>query len=59
MSAVSVGEFSYDRYAHLVTQGRIELKPVTAADRHAMPHYEVPDDIDPVALLMAEREEDD
>ncbi|MFH8803135.1 type II toxin-antitoxin system Phd/YefM family antitoxin [Streptomyces sp. NPDC017936] len=48
-----------ERYAHLVAQGKIKLKPVTAADRHSMPHYEVPEDIDPVALLLAEREEDD
>jgi len=48
-----------ERYAHLVAQGKIKLKPVTAADRHGMPHYEVPDDIDPVALLLAERAEDD
>ncbi|MFF9062819.1 hypothetical protein ACF09K_29610 [Streptomyces sp. NPDC014882] len=33
--------------------------PVTAAERHGMPHYEVPEDVDPVALLLAEREEDD
>ncbi|MFI8345772.1 hypothetical protein [Streptomyces sp. NPDC085596] len=45
------------RYAHLVAQGKIKLKPVTAADRHAMPHYEVPGDVDPLALLLAEREE--
>ncbi|GHF18159.1 hypothetical protein GCM10018789_55190 [Streptomyces werraensis] len=48
-----------ERYAHLVAQGKIKLKPVTAAERHSMPHYEVPEDIDPVALLLAEREEDD
>lgn len=48
-----------ERYGHLVAQGRIKLKPVTAADRHDMPHYEVPEDADPLALLPAEREEDD
>ncbi|MFC7510547.1 type II toxin-antitoxin system Phd/YefM family antitoxin [Streptomyces thermocarboxydus] len=48
-----------ERYAHLVAQGKIKLKPVTAAERHSMPHYEVPEDVDPVALLLAEREEDD
>ncbi|MGW4301446.1 type II toxin-antitoxin system Phd/YefM family antitoxin [Streptomyces sp. LaPpAH-108] len=48
-----------ERYAHLVAQGKIKLKPVTAADRHDMPHYEVPEDVDPLALLLAEREEDD
>ncbi|MGW4289456.1 hypothetical protein ACWEIK_21295 [Streptomyces sp. NPDC004673] len=48
-----------ERYAHLVAQGKIKLKPVTAADRHTMPHYAVPEDVDPLALLLAEREEDD
>ncbi|MER6954703.1 hypothetical protein [Streptomyces sp. NPDC000618] len=48
-----------ERYAHLVAQGKIKLKPVTAADRHGMPHYEVPEDVDPVAVLLAEREEGD
>ncbi|MEU3250255.1 type II toxin-antitoxin system Phd/YefM family antitoxin [Streptomyces sp. NPDC006997] len=48
-----------ERYAHLVAQGKIKLKPVTAADRHNMPHYEVSADVDPLAALMAERAEDD
>ncbi|MEU3145915.1 MULTISPECIES: hypothetical protein [unclassified Streptomyces] len=48
-----------ERYAHLVAQGRIKLRPVTAADRHDMPHYEVAEDADPLALLPAEREEDE
>ena len=48
-----------ERYAHLVAQGKIKLKPVTAADRHDMPHYEVPEGADPLALLLAEREADD
>jgi hypothetical protein len=30
-----------------VAQGKIKLKPVTAADRHTMPHYEVAEDVDP------------
>lgn len=33
-----------ERYVHLVAQGKIVLKPFTAADRHDMPHYEVPED---------------
>ncbi|WP_326801882.1 hypothetical protein OIE49_09225 [Streptomyces sp. NBC_01788] len=48
-----------DRYAHLVAQGRIKLKSATAADRHSMPHHEVPEDAHPLAVLLAEREEDD
>ncbi|MEV0782204.1 hypothetical protein ACIO3R_38880 [Streptomyces sp. NPDC087428] len=38
---------------------KIKLKPVTAAERHSMPHYEVPGGADPVALLLVERAEDD
>lgn len=45
-----------EEHVHLVAQGKIELKPVTAADRNSMPHYDVPEDVDPVALLLAERE---
>lgn len=48
-----------DRYAHLAAQGKIKPKRVTAADRHGMPHYEVAEDADPLATLLAEREEDD
>ncbi|MFH9573062.1 hypothetical protein ACH4MG_21250 [Streptomyces sp. NPDC017454] len=48
-----------ERYAHLVAQGKIKLKPVTAADRHSMPHYEVAEGVDPLALLLAECEEDE
>ncbi|MFC9914272.1 type II toxin-antitoxin system Phd/YefM family antitoxin [Streptomyces sp. NPDC127197] len=48
-----------ERYAHLVAQGRIKLKPTTAADRHGMPRYDVPEGVDPLAVLLAEREEDD
>ncbi|WP_381210290.1 hypothetical protein [Streptomyces incanus] len=43
----------------MVAQEKIKLKPVTAADRHSMPHYEVPEDADPLALLSSEREEGD
>lgn len=45
-----------ERYAPLVARGKIELKPVTAAERHSMPHHEVAEDVDPLALLLAERE---
>ncbi|WAX80752.1 hypothetical protein [Streptomyces sp. KMM 9044] len=48
-----------ERYAHLVAQGRVKLKPVTTADRHDMPHPEVAEDAGPRALLLAECEEDD
>ncbi|MEW2498631.1 hypothetical protein AB0942_34650 [Streptomyces nodosus] len=48
---------SMERYAHLVAQGKIKLKPVTADDGHHMQHDEVPEDVDPLALLLGEREE--
>jgi anti-sigma regulatory factor (Ser/Thr protein kinase) len=31
----------------------------TVTDRHDLPHYEVPEDVDPPAVLLAERGEDD
>lgn len=48
-----------ERYAHLVAQGRVKLKPFTTADLHAMPYYQVPGSVDPLAQLLAEREESD
>lgn len=47
------------RYADLVAQGKIRLKAATSADRARLPHYEVPADVSPLDLLLAEREEDD
>ncbi|GAA2289851.1 type II toxin-antitoxin system Phd/YefM family antitoxin [Streptomyces kunmingensis] len=46
------------RYAHLVAEGKIRLAEFTTDDLHDMPRYDVPDDIDPLATLLAEREED-
>ncbi len=63
MSSLLEAESGSERWVHasthLVAQGKIKLKPVTAADRHSMPHYEVAEDVDPLALLLAEREEDE
>lgn len=59
IAILSPADSPVERYAHLVAQGKIKLKPVTAAERHSMPHYEVPESVDPVALLPAERAEDD
>lgn len=44
-----------ERYARLVAQGRSKPKPVTAADRHSMPHYGTPEEDGPLSLLPAER----
>ncbi|MFJ2731628.1 hypothetical protein [Streptomyces sp. NPDC087317] len=58
-SRPSSADRSMERYAHLVAQGTIKLKPFTVADRHHMPHHVVPENLDPRALLPAEREGDD
>ncbi len=47
------------RYSHLVAEGKIRLKAATSADRARLPHYRVPDDVSPLELLLAEREEDE
>lgn len=48
-----------ERYGHMVAQGKVKLKPFTTADLHAMPYYQVPESVDPLAQLLAEREESD
>ncbi|MGW5209637.1 ATP-binding protein [Streptomyces sp. NPDC004051] len=46
-----------ERYAHGAAQGKIRLKPFTAAGRHGTPHCEVAEDTDPSVVLPAERAE--
>ncbi|MFJ9906412.1 type II toxin-antitoxin system Phd/YefM family antitoxin [Streptomyces sp. NPDC101152] len=58
IAIVSPAASPLQRYAHLVAEGRIRLPEYTSADRHSMPRYDVPDDVDPLATLLAEREED-
>ncbi|MDO0932013.1 type II toxin-antitoxin system Phd/YefM family antitoxin [Streptomyces sp. DG2A-72] len=58
IAIVTPAESPMQRYAHLVAEGKIRLPEYTAADRHGMPRYDVPDDVDPLATLLAEREED-
>jgi antitoxin (DNA-binding transcriptional repressor) of toxin-antitoxin stability system len=48
------------RYSDLVAQGKIRLKAATTSDLDHLPRYDVPvGALDPVELLLAEREEDD
>ncbi|MFF0726634.1 type II toxin-antitoxin system Phd/YefM family antitoxin [Streptomyces sp. NPDC004134] len=47
-----------ERYADLVSRGQIRLKAATSADLSGLPRYQVPEDADPLAVLLAEREDD-
>jgi hypothetical protein len=47
-----------DHYAPLVTKGVIRLGSATTADLERLPRYEVPTDMSPLDLLLAEREDD-
>jgi antitoxin (DNA-binding transcriptional repressor) of toxin-antitoxin stability system len=47
------------RYSDLVAQGKIRLKSATTSELAGLAAYELPADApDPVALLLAEREEE-
>ena len=46
-------------YAPLVAKGLIRLKATTTSDLDQLPRYDVPDDVSPLDLLLAERAEDD
>jgi antitoxin (DNA-binding transcriptional repressor) of toxin-antitoxin stability system len=52
------GSGASERYADLVSRGQIRLKAATSADVDRLPHYQVPEDVDPLELLLAERESD-
>ncbi|MER5375117.1 type II toxin-antitoxin system Phd/YefM family antitoxin [Streptomyces sp. NPDC002553] len=58
IAILSPAEGPLQRYAHLVVEGKIRLPQYTSADRHSMPRHDVPDSVDPLATLLAEREED-
>jgi antitoxin (DNA-binding transcriptional repressor) of toxin-antitoxin stability system len=53
------GAGSLGRYAPLVAKGLIRLKATTTSDLDQLPHYEIPDDVSPLDILLAERAEDD
>ncbi|MET8325437.1 hypothetical protein [Streptomyces sp. NPDC005181] len=54
------GSGATSRYADLVAQGKIRLKAATTSDLDHFPRYDLPSgSLDPLELLLAEREEDD
>ncbi|SFW98591.1 type II toxin-antitoxin system Phd/YefM family antitoxin [Streptomyces atratus] len=52
------GTGASERYASLVAQGQIRLKPATTADLDRLPACEPPEDVSPLDILLAEREDD-
>jgi antitoxin (DNA-binding transcriptional repressor) of toxin-antitoxin stability system len=53
------GSGALGRYAPLVAKGIIKLKATTTSDLDRIPQYDVPPDVSPLDLLLAEREADD
>lgn len=47
------------RYAPLVTKGLVRLKATTTSDVERVRALEVPDDVSPLDVLLAQREDDD
>jgi antitoxin (DNA-binding transcriptional repressor) of toxin-antitoxin stability system len=47
------------RYAPLIARGIIRMKPTTTKDLDQLPSFDVPEDVSPLELLLAEREADD
>jgi hypothetical protein len=62
MTSVSAWEFSCNalsRYSPLVAEGLVRLSSTTTSDLDQLSQYKVPDDVSPLDVLLAEREEDD
>jgi prevent-host-death family protein len=53
------GSGTLARYIPLVTKGIIKLKTTTTSDLDRIPQYDIPADVSPLAVLLAERAEDD
>jgi prevent-host-death family protein len=53
------GSGTLGRYSALVARGLIKLKATTTSDLDRLPHYDVPDDVSPLDILLAARDEDD
>ena len=53
------GSSGLGRYASLVAKGLIRLKATTTNDLDRIPQYDMPSGADPLAVLLAERAEDD
>jgi prevent-host-death family protein len=52
------GSGTLGRYSSLVARGLIRLKSTTTTDFGRIPRYDVPADVSPLDLLLAERDED-
>ncbi|MEV0492880.1 type II toxin-antitoxin system Phd/YefM family antitoxin [Streptomyces atratus] len=52
------GTGASERYAPLVAQGQIRLKPATTADLDRLPVCEPPKNVSPLDILLGEREDD-
>ncbi|MFY1658214.1 type II toxin-antitoxin system Phd/YefM family antitoxin [Micromonospora sp. WMMD1274] len=53
------GSGTLGRYATLVARGVIRLKATTTSDIDRLPRYDVPPDVSPLELLLADREDDE
>lgn len=53
------GTDMHKRYARLLAKGNIRHKAATTQDLDTFPRIKVPDDVDPLAMLLEEREADD
>ncbi|MEE1809146.1 type II toxin-antitoxin system Phd/YefM family antitoxin [Streptomyces sp. BE133] len=52
------GTGASERYAPLVAQGQIRLKPATTADLDRLPVCEPAEGVSPLDILLADREDD-
>ncbi|HEX6470022.1 MAG TPA: type II toxin-antitoxin system Phd/YefM family antitoxin [Streptosporangiaceae bacterium] len=48
-----------NRYSSLVARGIIRLKMTTSSDLDRLRQYDIPADVSPLDILLAEREEDE
>jgi antitoxin (DNA-binding transcriptional repressor) of toxin-antitoxin stability system len=53
------GSSGLGRYAPLVAKGLVRLKATTTSDLDRIPQYDVPPDVEPLDVLLAQRAEDD
>lgn len=53
------GSGTLARYTPLVSRGLIKLKATTTSDLDRIPRYAVPEDVSPLDVLLAQRDEDE
>ena len=59
IAVVVPGSGVLGRYAPLIAQGIMRMKPATTRDLDRLPSYVVPEGASPLDILLAEREADD